>query len=99
MLRDELFLGFSRCSDDSSNNSTPSGQPETPAETDDADSDLEEPSEEPAEEATNSIPMTLQGEPVDRDGIDWTFWRGPASNRISSETGLVDGWDPNGIVR
>ena len=95
MLRDELFLGFSRCSDDSSNNSTPSGQPETPAETDDADSDLEE----PAEEATSSIPMTLQGEPVDRDGIDWTFWRGPASNRISSETGLVDGWDPNGIVR
>ena len=66
---------------------------------DDADSDLEEPSEEPAEEATNSIPMTLQGEPVDRGGIDWTFWRGPASNRISSETGLVDGWDPNGIVR
>ena len=95
MLRDELFLGFSRCSDDSSNNSTPSGQPETPAETDDADSDLEE----PAEEATSSIPMTLQEEPVDRDGIDWTFWRGPASNRISSETGLVDGWDPNGIVR
>tara|TARA_B100000519_G_scaffold151686_1_gene132665 strand:- start:154 stop:333 length:180 start_codon:yes stop_codon:yes gene_type:complete len=59
MLRDELFLGFSGCSDDSSNNSTPPGQSETPAETDDADSDLEEPSEEPAEEATSSIPMTL----------------------------------------
>ena len=107
-----LFLGFSGCSDDSSNNSTPSGQPETSAETDNTDPDAEEPTEEPteepaeepteepaeksAEESTSSIPMTLQGEPVERDGIDWTFWRGPGSNGISPESGLVDDWDPNG---
>ncbi|MBA61540.1 MAG: serine/threonine protein kinase [Planctomycetaceae bacterium] len=40
--------------------------------------------------------MTLQGDPMERDGIDWTFWRGPGSNGISPETGLVDDWDPNG---
>ena len=100
-----LFLGFTGCSDDSSSNDTPAGQPQTPTETDITDPGTEEPAEEPTEEpaekpseeegATNA-PMTLQGAPVDREGVDWTFWRGPGSNGISPETGLVDNWDPNG---
>tara|TARA_Y100001960_G_scaffold93716_1_gene100991 strand:+ start:34557 stop:36974 length:2418 start_codon:yes stop_codon:yes gene_type:complete len=100
-----LFLGFTGCSDDSSSNDTPAGQPQTPTETDITDPGTEEPAEEPTEEpaekpseeegATNA-PMTLQGDPVDREGVDWTFWRGPGSNGISPETGLVDNWDPNG---
>ena len=56
-----------------------------------------EPSAKPSEEeAATNAPMTLQGEPVERDGVDWTFWRGPGSNGTSPETGLVDDWDPNG---
>ncbi|MEO0531187.1 MAG: PQQ-binding-like beta-propeller repeat protein [Planctomycetota bacterium] len=27
---------------------------------------------------------------------DWPMWRGPAGNGVSSETGLVDDWDPSG---
>ncbi len=29
-------------------------------------------------------------------GGDWPFWRGPESNGISRETGLIDDWDPRG---
>lgn len=104
-----LFLGFTGCSDDSSSNDTPAGQPQTPTETDITDPGTEEPAEEPTEdpaeepaekpseeEGATNAPMTLQGDPVDREGVDWTFWRGPGSNGISPETGLVDNWDPNG---
>ena len=27
---------------------------------------------------------------------DWPLWRGPTSNGISEETGLIDSWDPKG---
>lgn len=104
-----LFLGFTGCSDDSSSNDTPAGQPQTPTETDITDPGTEEPAEEPTEdpaeepaekpseeEGATNAPMTLQGAPIDREGVDWTFWRGPGSNGISPETGLVDNWDPNG---
>jgi outer membrane protein assembly factor BamB len=30
------------------------------------------------------------------DPMDWPNWRGPQQNRISTETGLVSHWDPNG---
>lgn len=30
------------------------------------------------------------------DPLDWPNWRGPQQNRTSSETGLVDSWDPKG---
>jgi outer membrane protein assembly factor BamB len=29
------------------------------------------------------------------DPLDWSQWRGPESNGVSRETGLVDEWDPN----
>ncbi|MCA9052948.1 MAG: PQQ-binding-like beta-propeller repeat protein, partial [Planctomycetaceae bacterium] len=29
-------------------------------------------------------------------GSDWTYWRGPQMNGNSTETGLVDSWDPDG---
>ncbi len=28
--------------------------------------------------------------------MDWPNWRGPQQNRVSTETGLVDHWDPKG---
>ena len=107
-----LFFGISGCSDESPNatpggqpetpTETDGSDPgdETPEEKP-AEQPVEdqavEPSEKPAEEAAaTNAPMTLQGEPVERDGIDWTFWRGPGSNGISPETGLIDDWDPNG---
>ena len=30
------------------------------------------------------------------DPLDWTYWRGPESNGISRETGLIDDWNPKG---
>ena len=39
---------------------------------------------------------TLVGDPSEREGVDWTFWRGPAYNGTSPETGLIDDWDPAG---
>jgi outer membrane protein assembly factor BamB len=33
---------------------------------------------------------------ADDDPRDWTYWRGPESNGISRETGLIDDWDPKG---
>ena len=30
------------------------------------------------------------------DPLDWTFWRGPAFNGTSYETGLIDDWNPRG---
>lgn len=107
-----LFFGISGCSDESPNatpggqpetpTETDGSDPgdETPEEKP-AEQPVEdqavEPSEKPAEAAAaTNAPMTLQGEPVERDGIDWTFWRGPGSNGISPETGLIDDWDPNG---
>ncbi len=30
------------------------------------------------------------------DERDWPTWRGPQQNRVSTETGLVDHWDPKG---
>jgi len=30
------------------------------------------------------------------DPMDWPFWRGPELNGVSRETGLVDGWTPDG---
>lgn len=28
--------------------------------------------------------------------MDWPSWRGPQQNRVSTEKGLIDHWDPNG---
>src|SRR3990170_7458279 len=28
--------------------------------------------------------------------MDWPNWRGPQQNRVSTETGLIDRWDPDG---
>lgn len=30
------------------------------------------------------------------DPMDWPNWRGPQQNRVSTETGLVESWDPEG---
>jgi len=30
------------------------------------------------------------------DPMDWPNWRGPQQNRISTEKGLIDSWDPQG---
>jgi outer membrane protein assembly factor BamB len=30
------------------------------------------------------------------DPMDWPSWRGPQQNRVSTEKGLIDHWDPNG---
>ena len=30
------------------------------------------------------------------DARDWIYWRGPESNGVSRETGLIDNWDPAG---
>ncbi len=30
------------------------------------------------------------------DPMDWPNWRGPQQNRVSTETGLIDSWDPDG---
>ncbi len=30
------------------------------------------------------------------DPMDWPNWRGPQQNRVSTETGLIDHWDPDG---
>src|SRR5262245_55287969 len=30
------------------------------------------------------------------DPLDWPTWRGPQQNRVSTETGLIDKWDPAG---
>jgi len=30
------------------------------------------------------------------DAADWPNWLGPQQNRVSTETGLVDGWNPKG---
>lgn len=30
------------------------------------------------------------------DPLDWPMWRGPQQNNTSTETGLVDSWDPEG---
>ena len=34
--------------------------------------------------------------PASTGGSDWTYWRGPQMNGNSTETGLVDSWDPEG---
>jgi outer membrane protein assembly factor BamB len=65
---------------------------------------LEEPAEgetadavEPtATQPTAGTTETLVGDPSEREGVDWTFWRGPAYNGTSPETGLIDDWDPAG---
>ncbi|MBT7256531.1 MAG: hypothetical protein HN882_16130, partial [Planctomycetaceae bacterium] len=67
---------------------------------------IEEPVEDKAEdslpvEPTATQPITgttetLVGDPSEREGVDWTFWRGPAYNGTSPETGLIDDWDPAG---
>ncbi len=33
---------------------------------------------------------------AENDPLDWPNWRGPQQNRVSTETGLVEKWDPNG---
>src|SRR3972149_3455011 len=33
---------------------------------------------------------------ADPDPLDWPNWRGPQQNRVSTEKGLIDRWDPNG---
>lgn len=35
-------------------------------------------------------------ETVEAVGLDWPNWRGPGQNRTSTETGLVESWDPEG---
>src|SRR4051812_20165294 len=39
--------------------------------------------------AANSVAATV-------DPMDWPNWRGPQQNRVSTEKGLIDHWDPNG---
>jgi hypothetical protein len=33
---------------------------------------------------------------TERDPMDWPNWRGPQQNRISTEKGLIESWDPAG---
>ena len=35
-------------------------------------------------------------QPANLAANDWTYWRGPESNGISRETGLIDDWDAKG---
>ena len=45
---------------------------------------------------TAATTETLVGDPSEREGVDWAFWRGPSYNGTSPETGLIDDWDPAG---
>ncbi len=48
-------------------------------------------------ETPSAIPETLVDHvPRERDGVDWTFWRGPGFNGTSPETDLLDTWNPAG---
>lgn len=52
-------------------------------------------------DALNSAPQTtLVARALQEDaastGHDWTYWRGPNFNGTSTETGLIDDWDPAG---
>lgn len=33
---------------------------------------------------------------AERDPMDWPNWRGPQQNRVSTEKGLIERWDPDG---
>jgi len=41
-------------------------------------------------------PLFAQDTAKKADPLDWTFWRGPSYNGTSTETGLIDDWDPRG---
>ena len=97
-----LLIGLSGCSDSPSqpNVAAPSPTPAAPVDL----APIEEPVEgetadtvEPtATQPTAGTTETLVGDPSEREGVDWTFWRGPAYNGTSPETGLIDDWDPAG---
>lgn len=56
----------------------------------------------PADAAPATAPATTAATPptnpaaATAGGTDWTYWRGPWMNGNSTETGLVDSWNPEG---
>ncbi len=40
--------------------------------------------------------LPASGQADEADPLDWPNWRGPQQNRVSTETGLIDRWDPDG---
>ncbi len=43
-----------------------------------------------------SLAAAVVGNAAERDPLDWPNWRGPQQNRVSTEIGLIDGWNPAG---
>jgi outer membrane protein assembly factor BamB len=40
--------------------------------------------------------LAIAGQTADADPLDWPNWRGPQQNRVSTEKGLIERWDPDG---
>ncbi len=43
--------------------------------------------------AASARPLRMAAE---ADPLDWPNWRGPQQNRVSTEKGLIESWDPEG---
>jgi hypothetical protein len=43
-----------------------------------------------------SLALAGAAEAAAPDSLDWPNWRGPQQNRVSTEKGLIEKWDPDG---
>jgi outer membrane protein assembly factor BamB len=46
--------------------------------------------------ALSLLALANAGQAEEVDPLDWPNWRGPQQNSQSTETGLIDGWNPRG---
>ena len=49
-----------------------------------------------AQDAAKNAPSGAAASPAGPDPLDWTYWRGPQMNGISTEKNLPEEWDPAG---
>src|SRR5437764_325013 len=42
------------------------------------------------------LPLAAAARDATNDPLDWPNWRGPQQNRVSTEKGLVQKWNPEG---